>query len=175
MGTMPSAKSLANLKPFTGGPDPRHQPGRGRPSPLNDPEWVELFARALAEGLTNDQISDEFDISTTSVKKYKRDPRVKAAALKSVEDRILRVTRRTDTKIDLLVSGPKFDALDVQDQIMLLLKVRKEYLGGVLRLQAESGKVDSGTVNEAMDAMESDPAWAAEMRKLLERSPSTKA
>jgi hypothetical protein len=55
--------------------------------------------------------------------------------------------------------------------VTLLLKIRKEYLGGVLRLQAEGGKPDAETINEAMNQLEDDPEFATELRELLERQP----
>lgn len=164
-----SVENGGNLKPFTGANDPRRKPGRGRPSPLNDPEWLDLFAHAHAEGLTNAQLADHFKVSERSVRTYKKDPRVKNATLKHVEDRIIRITRRTDAQLDQLISSDEFKALPIEDRVTLLLKVRKETLGGVLRSQAESGKADAGTINEAMEELESNPELATAFRDLAEQ------
>lgn len=142
---------------------------RGRPTKLSDPAFIDVFARAIAEGLTNAEMSDQFDISETTVKNYKRDQRVKVAALKYVEDRILRITRRTDAKIDSIVESPAFTELAIEDRVTLLLKIRKEYLGGAFRLQAEGGKVEAETINEALNALEDDPEFAAEVAALSDR------
>lgn len=158
-----------NLIPFQKGHDPRRQPGRGRPSKLNDPEFVEAFAQAVAEGIKNDDLSEMFDVSVRTVKNYKRDQRVKVASIKHVEDRILRITRRTDSKIDALVETADFKALPIEDQIGLLLKIRKEYLGGAFRLQAEGGKVEAETINDTLNALEDDPEFAREVAELAER------
>lgn len=158
-----------NLIPFKKGHDPRRQPSPGRPSKLVDPEFVDLFAKALAEGLTTAELSEMFDISERTVHNYKRDQRVKVAALKHVEDRVLRITRRTDSKLDSLLDSADFQALAIEDQIALLLKVRKEYLGGAFRLQAEGGKVEAETINETLNALEDDPEFAREVAELAER------
>lgn len=163
-----------NLIPFSGVDDPRRQNGRGRPSYLNDPEWVDLFAEALANGLTKAQLAEEFDISESSVKRYKRDARVKSAALKHIEDRIHRITRHTDSKLDYLLRSDEFNELPIEEKITLLLKVRKETLGGVLRLQAESGKVDAGSITDAMDAAEADPEFAKDLAQMAERLAATR-
>lgn len=159
-----------NLVPFVrGGPNPGHLGGRGRPSPLNDPEWVDVFAHALAEGLTIKELAAEFNIGERTVKTYKKDQRVKNAALRHVEDRIIRITRRTDSKLDALLVSKEFNELAIDERILLLLKVRKETLGGVLRMQAETGKADAGTINDTMDALENDPEAAREFAALAER------
>src|SRR4051812_16388076 len=129
-----------NLIPFTGNDDPRRAPGRGRPTKLNDPDYIDQFAHAIAEGLTNAELAETFAISTRTARLHKKDPRVKQAALKFTEDRILRITRKTDSKIDALVDTDDFQALPIEDRVALLLKIRKEFLGGVIRLQAESGR-----------------------------------
>lgn len=162
-----------NLIPFTkGGPNPHRQPGRGRPTPLNDPEWVDRFAYAVCEGLTTKQLMETFEVSDRTVRTYKNDPRVKNAATKHVNDRIMRITAKTDAKLDAILGGDDFKELPLEEQIALLLKVRKEYLGGAMRMTVEGGKIEAGQINDAMDELEDNPEFAAELRELLERGTS---
>lgn len=143
----------------------------GRPTPLNDPEFVDKYALALAEGLTNDQLAETFNIGLTSVKTYKRDARVKSALGKYIEDRILRISRKVDATVEAHLEMIRSDAtLTTKDKVELLLKIRREFLGGAFRMQAEGGKLDAQQVNAAMDQLESDPSFAAELRDLFERS-----
>lgn len=161
-----------NLIPFKPGEDSRRQPGRGRPTILSDPDVVDLFAKGVTDGLTTKELADTFAISERIVRSYKNDPRVKAAALKFINERIVRITSRTDAKLDSILLSPKFNDLPLEDQVALLLKVRKEYLGGILRMQAEGGKVDAETINEAMEELEENPQFATELRELMERNAS---
>jgi hypothetical protein len=159
-----------DLVPFKPGPDSRRG-RRGQPSPLNDPEIVDLFAKGVTDGLTTAELAENFAVTDRTIRNWKNDPRVKAAAYKFINERIIRITARTDAKLDALVASADFKELPIEEQVTLLLKIRKEYLGGVLRLQAEGGKPDAETINEAMNQLEDDPEFATELRELLERQP----
>lgn len=54
--------------------DPRHRPGRGRPTPINDPAFVAAFATALRQRPvpTNAVLAGAFGCSVSTVKRYKR-------------------------------------------------------------------------------------------------------
>lgn len=159
-----------NLRPFEPGYDYRRRPGRGRPSLLDDPEMVDLFARAVAEGLTNKQLSETFHIGERTARDHKKDPRVKAAAFKYAQDRVLLITRKTDAEIERRLE--KTADMDVIE----LLKVRKEFLGGAFRAQTEGGKADDRTITDAMDSLEGDPELAAKLLDLLGgRAPKAEA
>lgn len=139
--------------------------GKGtRSSPiLDDPDKIVLFAQSVADGQSIKQLAELFHISERTVSTYKRDPRVKAIALKLTEDRVFRITRKVDSEIETRLADA--DEMDTDT----LLKVRKEFLGGVLRLQTTGGKADAKTINEAMDEIENNPEFAAELESLLER------
>ena len=98
------------------------------------------------------------DVDTITA--WRRDPRVKAHALKLVEDRVLRVTRRTDAVIEARLANA--DQMTIKE----LLDIRKEFLGGALRAQTE--KADEQTVTEAMQAIEDNPNIVEELQKLLD-------
>lgn len=164
-----------NLIPFKKGDSgPSGNRGRGRPTKLNDPDYIEQFAHAIAEGLTNAELAETFSIGDRTVRDHKKDPRVKAAALKYVEDRILRITRKTDSKLDALVDSEDFKQLPIDDRIALLLKIRKEFLGGVIRLQAESGRATAETINDTLEELESNPELAREFAEMAARLDTSK-
>jgi hypothetical protein len=158
------AANTSNLKPFTGGSDPRR--GVQKSPVLDDPEKFELFVDGLANGASNKELAEIFDVTPRSICNYKRDPRVRAAALKFIEDRVLRITRKTDSIIEQRLQDA--DELDTDT----LLKIRKEFLGGAFRLQTQGGKTDAKTINDAMDEIEENPEFAKELQELLARQPA---
>jgi hypothetical protein len=134
-----------------------------RPTWLDDANNLKMFCELLVGGQTLREIGEIFGISEWSCGQYKKDPRVKAECMRQIEDRVYRVTRIVDTKIEARLR--EADELDTDT----LLKIRKEFLGGALRLQTQGTKADSDTINSAMDEIESNPAFAAELSELLER------
>jgi transposase len=149
-----------NLVPFTGADDPRRQNGRGRPSRLNDPGFIDLFAALVVSGATNEEIAQQCEISDRSVRNYKKDPRVKAAAIKLTEDRILRITRKVDSEIEQRLQHPNEIPTDE------LIKLRKEYLPGFVRQQVDA-QADAATIEEVMTEIEDDPELAEKLRELV--------
>lgn len=153
-----------HLIPFKEGHDDRAHAKRGRPSPLNNPDYLDLFAQALSDGMTNAELANTFQISDSTVQVYKRDPRVRAAAMKYIEARVVRIHRKVDSQIEQrLENAAEIDTAT-------LLKIRKEFLGGVMRMQTEGGKTDEKTINEAQEAIEANPNFAAELRAFIESS-----
>jgi transposase-like protein len=131
-----------------------------RVSPFVDPEFTKAVAQAFVDGLSRKEIAEMFgrhDLDT--ITRWRRDPRVKAYALKLIEDRILQVTRKTDAIIAQRLQDS--DKLSVQEVIM----IRKEFLGGALRSQTE--KADAETIQEAQTWLENNPEAADELEKLL--------
>lgn len=127
-------------------------------------EEVELLAQAIATGLSSKEMAELFGCSRGKINEEKRNPIVKAAVLKLVEDRVIRVTRKVDSVIEQRLNMA--EELDTET----LLKIRKEYLGGVLRMQTQGSAKDAATVNEAMNQIESDPNFARELEELLNKS-----
>lgn len=132
----------------------------GRPTALSDPEYAKAIAAAFVSGMSHRQIASEFGINKDTVTNWRRDPRVKAHALKMIEDRILTITRRVDSIIEARLQHA--ENLSIKDLVML----RKEYLGGALRQQTE--KADEATVSEAMTALEENPQLAEQLAALLQ-------
>jgi transposase-like protein len=131
-----------------------------RPSYLDQPEHVKAVGEAFANGLSRAQMCETFGVSDPdTITRWRRDPRVKAVALKAVEARVLEVTRKVDSSIAARLENPENMTVDE------LLKIRKEFLGGALRAQTE--KADEDTIAEAQDWLEENPDAADELEKLL--------
>ena len=76
-------------------------------------------------------------------------------------------------KTDHIIEGRLQNAAEMDTE--LLLKIRKEFLGGAFRALHEGGKADEGTVYEAMDEVQADPELLAGLRELLERRSEAQA
>lgn len=131
-----------------------------RPNPLADPAFAKEVAEAFAAGLSRQDMCDMFGVKDRdTITRWRRDPRVKAYALKIIEDRVLQVTR----KVDGVIAERLEHASDMT--VMELLAIRKEFLGGALRAQTEN--VDDATVGEAMRALENNPELMEQLDALL--------
>ena len=143
--------------------------GGGRPHGLNDPERVKLAASMFMEGATREDMAAELGVSTWTITQWRKDPRVRAQVTKLVEDRVMRIVGRTDHIIEARLQN----ASDMDTD--LLLRIRKEFLGGAFRALHEGGKADDATVYEAMNEVEADPELLAGLRALLERRSEAQA
>lgn len=151
---------------------PTFQPGHssgGRPSGLSDPERVKLAAALYVEGATREDMARELGVSPWTITQWRKDPRVRAQVSKLVEDRVMRIVGKTDH----IIEGRLQDAGKMDTE--LLLRIRKEFLGGAFRALHEGGKVDEATTYEAMEAVEGDPELLDGLRKLLEARAEAKA
>ena len=135
----------------------------GRPHGLNDPERVKLAAAMFVEGATRADMAAELGCSEWTITQWRKDPRVRAQVAKLVEDRVMRIVGKTDH----IIEGRLQDANNMDTE--LLLRIRKEFLGGAFRALHEGGKVDEATTYEAMEAVEGDPELLAGLRELLAR------
>ena len=132
-----------------------------RPSRLSDPHFAQQVAEALAEGMTRQQVADLFDVKDlATITAWRKDPRVKGILTTLINDRVREVTRKVDAKLAAILER---NDLTVQELIM----IRKEFLGGALRAEAE--KADDVTINEAMAAAES-PEFQAELAELFRKA-----
>lgn len=142
--------------PFNGGTGSR---GRGRPSALSDPEFQQAVAEAFVGGMTRPEMAEHFNVQLSTISRWRRDPRIKARALKLTEDRVLQITRKVDSEIERRLGNAK----DMTTRE--LLETRKEFLGGAFRQQTEG--VDDATTQAAMALLEKNPELAAQMMALL--------
>lgn len=152
------ANPLDNLKPFTGGPDPRRGPG-GRPSYLDDANNSLRVAEAFVSGMTRKAMAEEFQVNRNTITRWRRDPRVKAHVSKLTEDRILTITRKVDSEIERRLGH--IGNMTVKE----ILEIRKEYLGGTFRQDVEG--VDDETTTQAMRLLEANPQLVSQMLTLL--------
>lgn len=127
---------------------------------LADPDFAQNVAELFAAGLSRAQMCEELGVrDRATITRWRRDPRVRARALKIIEDRVLQVTRRVDSSIARRLQDA--DKLTVRE----LLDIRREFLGGALRAQTE--RADDATINETMAALESNPDLMAGIERLL--------
>jgi len=137
----------------------------GRPHQLDDAAVAKAVAQAFVDGNSRQQMADMFSVSDlNTITRWRRDPRVKAHALKLIEDRVLEITR----KVDSTIAARLQNTADLTTKE--LLEIRKEFLGGALRQQTE--KSDEHTISEAMEAIEQNPELVEQMRELLKNKPS---
>lgn len=132
----------------------------GRPNPLANPQFAKRVAEAFVDGCSRKQMCEMFGVKDKdTITRWRRDPRVKALAMKLIEDRVLQVTRRVDAVIaERLEHAAELTTKE-------LLEIRKEFLGGALRAQTE--KADPETVNEAMTWLDENPEAADELADIL--------
>lgn len=154
-------KNLVKAKPFTSG-DSRQRKGTGRPSRLDDPEYVEQFGKAVAMGLDTKELSLVFNVPERTVRQHKRDPRVVAVAKKFVEERVLGVVRKTDSEIETRLRQAK--NMTTKE----LLEIRKEFLGGVFRQETEGGREDPDTITSAQSAIEANPELGVKLAEFIQ-------
>jgi hypothetical protein len=136
-----------------------HVGRRGRPSRFDDPEYTRLVAHMFVIGMGRQEMADELGVSTWTITQWRRHPAIKAVAAKLIEDRILSVTRKVDAEIEGRLQNAS--ALTTKE----LLEIRKEFLGGALRMQTE--QVDEDTVDAAMKALEDNPNLMQDIAKAL--------
>jgi hypothetical protein len=148
------------MPPFEKG----HQgPHVGRPHALSDPDYCAQVAALFVAGVSRKEMAAELDVSEHTIGRWRKDPRIKAAALPLIEDRIVQITRRVDSAIEARLQHA--ENLSIRE----LIEIRKEFLAGNLRQQAE--KLDEGTVSEAMAAIEKNPQLVDELLALLNKKP----
>jgi hypothetical protein len=107
----------------------------------------------------------ELGVSEWTITQWRKDPRVRAQVTKLVEDRVMRIVGKTDH----IIEGRLQDAENMDTE--LLLRIRKEFLGGAFRALHEGGKADEATTYEAMDEVQADPELLDGLRALLARTP----
>ncbi len=131
-----------------------------RPNPLANPEFAKSVAEGFVDGLSRKEMCDLFGVKDlATITRWRRDPRVKAIALRLIEDRVLQVTR----KVDAVIAQRLEQAENMTTKE--LLEVRKEFLGGALRSQHE--KADDETINETMTWLDENPEAAEMLAKIM--------
>lgn len=138
---------------------------KGRPSYLNDPDVFPIICMLFASGLGRERMQEELkDLGyevrdPATITRWRRDPRVKAAVGKLIEDRAIQVSR----KIDAIIEGRLSNAAEHMSMKDLIM-IRKEFGGSTLGRKEISG--DEFTV-EAMKEIENDPDLADKLEALF--------
>lgn len=135
---------------------------RGRPHKLDDPDTLKLVAEAFANGATREDMCKAFEVKDPgTITRWRKDPRVKAEVRKLLNDRILRISSKTDSVIEQRLQNASEMTIDD------LIKIRKEFGGSSL----VGEKIDEDSMlNEAMEALEANPELLEEMRGLLDKA-----
>lgn len=131
-----------------------------RPSKLNNPEFVKLFAADYVEGMSTRQLMDKYEVHRDTIYAWSRDPRVRAQASKLAEDRIHRVTRRVDRELERRLEDS--DELDIKE----LLAIRKEFLGNSFKF-AEDKELSAEQINDTLTSLENDEDFDAQVAEFL--------
>lgn len=131
-----------------------------RPNPFVNPEFTKQVAEAFAAGCSRREMCEMFGVKDEdTITRWRRDPRVKAVALRIIEDRVLQVTR----KVDGVIAGRLEHAQNMT--VRELLDIRKEFLGGALRAQTE--KADEVAIQEAQEFLEKHPNAMEQLEDML--------
>lgn len=133
---------------------------------LNDPEFAKLVAELYVAGASREEMADAFKVTKRTISTWSRDPRVQAHARTMSVERVQRITRKIDGEIEARLAT-------VEDwDTELILKVRKEYLERALKVAAGEN-IDSGKItDELAEAMDENPDFAEQLRKLITAEPA---
>lgn len=131
-------------------------------SRLSNPEFSRAVAKAYVNGQSREDMADIFGVHKQTITDWIRDPRVQAHAIKIAQERVTRIVRKIDASIESrLESVEKIPTME-------LMKVRREYLERTLKVDVNGGgKGRAETMNETMNALESDPALATALLHAL--------
>lgn len=147
---------------FTSG-DSRIQ-HRGRPHKLDDQDTLKAVAEAFANGATREAMCEAFEVKDPgTITRWRKDPRVKAEVRKILNDRIMRISAKTDSVIEQRLQNASEMTIDD------LIKIRKEFGGGAIAREAID---EDGLMGDAMDALEKNPELLEQIRELIQRSQS---
>jgi len=108
-----------------------------RISRIDDPEFLEMVADAYVRGLSINQMSEHFGVHRSTIAHWRRDPRVKLAAKRLHDERVMAMTRRVDAEIQRRLVE---NVTEMDDET--LIRLRKELLGGTTKIEL-SGQVDT--------------------------------
>ncbi len=117
----------------------------------------------FARGCSRTDMAETIGVTKTTITNWRRDPRVKEAVGKIVEDRVLRVTSKLDAILEERLLNESA-SLPVET----LLKMRKEFLGGAFRAVTQGGRFDEAMINGVSAELESDPELRAKLTEMLE-------
>jgi transposase len=131
-------------------------------SKLANPDFARAVAEAYAKGMSTEDMADLFNVHKDTIRSWNRDPRVQAIAGKLTYERVLRITRKLDSRMEEIIED-----LVEQDEPdpELILKIRKEYLSrsGTTETPGYTPEQTESTVK----ALEENPGLADALKELL--------
>ncbi len=115
---------------------------------------------AFAEGCTRDDMCEMFGVSDPgTITRWRKDVRVKAEVRKVIDERILRISARTDHVIEGRLAEHA-NEMNIDE----LIKIRKEFGGSALaRRDVDADAATQG----AMEALEENPELLEQITKLI--------
>ena len=132
-----------------------------RESPLSDEEFCDDVASHFLNGIAKQTMADTFGVSTYMIDKWRKDPRVQRRWLQLRDERVRSTISRIEKVIEERMEDPESLSTDT------LMKLRKEYVGGEIRAQAE--KADEATIGEMQSMLEKQPELAEALEKMLKQ------
>jgi hypothetical protein len=132
-----------------------------RISKLANPDFAKAVAEAYVNGMSREEMADEFACHKDTITIWTRDPRVQAHVSRLAQERVNRITRKIDKEIE----GRLQDAEEMDTEV--LLKIRKEFLGNVIKPIEGAGADRAETVSETIKAVEESPDLADALQQLL--------
>ena len=135
--------------------------GKGRPSKLDDPDTLKQVAEAFATGCTRDDMCEMFGVTDPgTITRWRKDIRVKAEVRKIIDERILRISSKTDSVIEGRLQQAA-NEMSVDE----LIKIRKEFGGSALARRDVDA--DAATAS-AMEALEANPELLSQIELLIQ-------
>lgn len=132
-----------------------------RISKISNPDFAKAVAEAYIDGCSRVEMAEMFGCGKDTITSWTQDIRVQTHAAKMAQERVTRITRR----IDRTIEGRLQEASEMDTEV--LLKIRKEFLDRALKIDLGAGKDNPDTVREAVDLMEAQPEFAAQLSALL--------
>jgi hypothetical protein len=134
----------------------------GRTAELDKIEGrVEAFAEDWADGASRKKLAADYGVSERTITEYCKRDDVKLHARKFLEDKRLRIRRKSDAKIESAL-----DHLDPTepDDVKVILAIRKAFAG---EGPDDAEKTADELLAEAMDLMDENPEAAARAKELV--------
>lgn len=132
-----------------------------RTSRLENADYAKTVAEAYNNGMSHNDMADEFGVTPHTIGSWVRDPRVQAHAARFAQERINRITRKIDSEIE-----ERLDEVKDMD-IEVMLKVRKEFLDRAMKVDIGKAGQTPETINEVVGTLEENPDLARELKEML--------
>jgi hypothetical protein len=134
----------------------------GRISRLANPGFAKAVGEAYADGTSRAEMAEAFGAHVDTITDWCRDPRVQAHAARFAQERVNAITKITDREIlNRLKDADDEDKMPTE----LLLKIRKEFLDRMLKIDLGAGADQPETINEVIGNLEDNPELARQLQE----------